>query len=564
MKSTILMVLAVCGGLALATPPVLSNVRASQRAGTKLVDIYYDAADADGDLLKVRVEISDNDGVKYSVPARTFTGDIGEGVRPGSSRHIVWDAGTDWDGEYSDRMRVKVFAIDAKGFPGMEWGNEVPPGGFLLGQDGGVEGAGESQHVSVPWSFWLSKYEVTNQQYCDFLNAALATGIIGRNGASNVYATASMPAGYACPVDTLLCWVGDDWGIRWSVNNFEVVSGRGDRPAIATWYGAMAFCRFYGYDLPTEAEWEKAARGPDHDDQDEHVLYPWGNTTASASYASTTYKSSIDYGIYTGSDKKNLALGNVSGSALGASGYGVHGMIGNGAEWTRTDSSGSVGDYPLTESLKARRQLPFAAIDRVVKGKGGDAIYKRNVVDPAQWYLGEYDYSDWCYKYYLTGFRPVRRTAGVADSVITREVYEDFETLTADAVTFTHGGKTWRTDYSDYGTYNEYKLFGTTVGVNNGRGVGNPPGDSYSFSLYLPSLNGSLCLIRLKARNFDGWACSISCGSDLGNAGYVELPAYMPEFRTVEIPVLIGASGYYLDIPQKVNVDEIELWTIAK
>jgi hypothetical protein len=38
-----------------ATPPEVANVRASQRADTKLVDIYYDAMDADGDLLKIRL-----------------------------------------------------------------------------------------------------------------------------------------------------------------------------------------------------------------------------------------------------------------------------------------------------------------------------------------------------------------------------------------------------------------------------------------------------------------------------------------------------------------------------
>ncbi len=83
--------LAVCAN----TPPAITNVRASQREGTKLVDIYYDAADADNDLLKVRIEISDNDGAKYSVPAFSLTGDIGEGIAPGTGKHIVWDAGTD-------------------------------------------------------------------------------------------------------------------------------------------------------------------------------------------------------------------------------------------------------------------------------------------------------------------------------------------------------------------------------------------------------------------------------------------------------------------------------------
>ena len=152
MKSIIASVLLASGMVVFATPPEISNVRASQRSDTKLVDIYYNVVDADGDLLKVRVEISDNDGVKYSVPAFSLTGDIGEEVVPGTDKHIVWDAGADWDGEYSDKMRVKVFAIDAKGFPGMEWSNEVKPGGFLLRQDGGAEGAGESQHVNIEWS----------------------------------------------------------------------------------------------------------------------------------------------------------------------------------------------------------------------------------------------------------------------------------------------------------------------------------------------------------------------------------------------------------------------------
>ena len=75
--------LAVCAN----TPPAITNVRASQREGTKLVDIYYDAADADNDLLKVRIEISDNDGAKYSVPAFSPTGDIGEGITPGTGKH---------------------------------------------------------------------------------------------------------------------------------------------------------------------------------------------------------------------------------------------------------------------------------------------------------------------------------------------------------------------------------------------------------------------------------------------------------------------------------------------
>src|SRR5436309_989258 len=58
-----------------AAAPVVTNVVAAQRSGTKLIDIHYDVFDADGDLLKVRVEISQNGGTSYSVPAVSLSGD---------------------------------------------------------------------------------------------------------------------------------------------------------------------------------------------------------------------------------------------------------------------------------------------------------------------------------------------------------------------------------------------------------------------------------------------------------------------------------------------------------
>lgn len=546
----------ICASIAMGALPVVSDVRASQRENTKLVDIYYTATDADGDLLKVRVEISDNDGVKYSVPAFSLTGDIGDGVTPGLNKHIVWNAESDWDGEYSDKMRVKVYVSDAKGFPGMEWSNEVKPGGFLLGQDGGAEGSGASRHVNVKWSYWIGKYEVTTRQYCEFLNAAFASGIVARNGTESVCATERMPATYGCPIDAILCNIGDDWCIRWNVNNFEVVAEREDIPAVVTWYGAMAFCRFYGYDLPTEAEWEKAARGPDHDDQDEHLIYPWGNMCSSL-------QAYIDSAP---SYSKLSSLEPVASHETQINKYGLCGVVGNAAEWTRSCAEEAIEDYPAAETLMIDRQLPYVRRERVVKGVGSMGLYYRKALDEGEIYCATNDYWHGCY--FFIGFRPVRRGSDAEDVSLTCEVSENFDTIEKAQRTFSRAGKTWKTEYSDwtdpfYDQSDDYKFFNPTVGVGGSGGVAAST-TGYRATLYLPKTNGSLCFVRLKAKNSFSYACSVRCDSSFGVAEYVDLPAYMSSFRPIQIPVVKDADEYALAIDEKLVFDEIELWTIPK
>lgn len=542
--------LAVAGVL-VAAPPEISNVQASQREGTKLVDITYDAADADGDLLKVRVEISDNDGKTYSIPAFSFTGDIGEGITPGTGKHIVWDAGTDWDGEYSDLMRVKVFAIDAKGFPGMEWGNEVPPGGFLLGQDGGAEGSGPSRHVNIPWSYWMGKYEVTRQQYCDFLNAALVTGVVYRDGTTAVRASDTMPPDYACPIDSLLCDIGDDECLRWNVNNFEVVDGLGNYPMIVTWYGAMAFCRFYGYDLPTEAEWEKAARGPDHDDEDEHLLYPWGNEISSS------------YAAYSGDDsaptfaQKPVGYYNGNQTPIGpdtVNGYGLYDVIGNAAEWTRTQNC-ETETYPQQESLFALCNSPYFLENQIVKGLASDATHKRAAYSRTETkvYLrinGEY-------RDVFFGFRPVRRH-NVEDVVATCVVSENFDTWPLKTI------NNMKTIVVSTG---EWKISSYTyvadVGVDGSRGLRLSDVGAY-FSL--PALDDQICFVRVKVKNPQGGSASFCVQCSKGSGANVTIPAYTDIFKTVTLQTLVNGEDY--EIRGRMNsgliIDDLEIWTVPR
>ena len=527
----------IMAGALVAAPPEISNVQASQREGTKLVDITYDAADADGDLLKMRVEISDDDGKTYSIPAFSFTGDIGEGIAPGTGKHIVWDAGVDWDGEYSDLMRVKVFAIDAKGFPGMEWGNEVPPGGFLLGQDGGAEGSGPSRHVNIPWSYWMGKYEVTRQQYCDFLNAALVAGLVYRDGTTSVHASATMPPDYACPIDALLCNIGDKECLRWNVNNFEVVDGLGNYPMIVTWYGAMAFCHFYGYDLPTEAEWEKAARGPDHDDEDEHLLYPWGNEISSSYAAYNVYK---PVGYYNG-NQTPIGPDTING-------YGLYDVIGNASEWTRSrksmsDTEFTIESYPQQETLYTARHWPHAWSNRIYKGAtNGAALYKRNSNEATK----------------LNGFRVVRRH-NADDQTATCSISENFNAWPQKT---SSGTMTITTATGEWGIGSSGRI--TNEGVDGSLCLWANGG----VHLTPPPLKGQICFVRVKVKNMYGEARSLWVEGGNERSNPVSIPAVTETFTTVTAQAPMNSDSedtrYFIYLENGLVIDDLEIWTVPR
>ena len=97
--------------LSVQAAPLVSNVVGAQRAGTKLVDITYDLADDDHATLSVTIKISQDAGATWDVPCTSLSGDgIGPEVAPGKGKSIVWDAGADWNGQWSDQMLVEVTA----------------------------------------------------------------------------------------------------------------------------------------------------------------------------------------------------------------------------------------------------------------------------------------------------------------------------------------------------------------------------------------------------------------------------------------------------------------------
>lgn len=140
-----------------------------------------------------------------------------------------------------------------------------------------LDNAQPSRKVNLP-GFYIDKYEVTNEQYKKFVDAT----------------------GYKTPQ-------------HWEGKNFP--SGKGKHPVVwVTWEDANAYAKWAGKRLPTEAEWEKAARGTDG------RFFPWGNKFERR--VSNTDETGKGETTAVGSYKK------------GVSPYGCFDMAGNVWEWT--------------------------------------------------------------------------------------------------------------------------------------------------------------------------------------------------------------------------------------
>ncbi len=163
---------------------------------------------------------------------------------------------------------------------------KVPQGSFLYGDD--------KTRVVIDHDYWIDKYPVTNEKYQAFLSAG----------------------GY----DNKQYWSDDGW--EWITKNTITVPeywndekwNKPDYPVVGvSYYEAESYAAWVGKRLPTEQEWEKAARGEDG------RQYPWGEE--------------FDKNRCICSERSKLQTAPVTKHPNGVSPYGCYDMVGNVWEW---------------------------------------------------------------------------------------------------------------------------------------------------------------------------------------------------------------------------------------
>ncbi len=224
----------------------------------------------------------------------------------------------------------------------------VAAGPFVRGTNDVVYGDVGPVRTLLLDAFWMDVYEVTVDQYAQCVRAQACTE--PQSGGD-------------------LNWGRPDRGLH-PINGVN-------------WMQAVAYCKWVGKRLPTEAQWEKAARGADG------WTFPWGEEKASCERAVMD-----DDGYGCGKD----STWEVGAMPSGVSPYGVHNMAGNVSEWT-ADWYGV--DY-YGRAPECNPQGPSSGSKRVVRGESWYDDF-----DAGQSFSRRLELSPWEFHYGL-GFRCAR------------------------------------------------------------------------------------------------------------------------------------------------------------
>jgi len=260
----------------------------------------------------------------------------------------------------------------------------IPAGEFEMGDHFGVGNSDELPlHDVFIDSFYMDIYEVTNEKYCEYLTSAYSQGLI------EVISGIVYKKGDTEPYCDTYSY-DDNSRIHWDGSAFSITTGKEDHPMLlVSWYGAAAYanwlsteegrtpsydldtweCTFGagGYRLPTEAEWEYAARGGNHNP---YYKYPWGDTIDGSK---ANYQNSNDTyeGILPETTPVGYYDGNQTPSGVDmANGYGLYDMAGNIYEWCNDWYDGTYYQWCVDHGIYYNPKGPSSGISvfRVVRG----------------------------------------------------------------------------------------------------------------------------------------------------------------------------------------------------
>jgi len=314
-----------------AAAPIVSNITAQQQAWPLMdVDIYYDLYDADGDSNYVHVGITTNSGALYNVVTTNFSGDVGHGILPGEGKHIVWNAAGDLPQYSSSTVRVKI-TVDDRVPTDMVL---IPAGSFNMGDtfDEGFDRELPVHSVYIS-AFYMDKYEVSYTLWTNVHAWALA----------NDYSFDNAGSGKASnhPVQTINWYDCVKWCNARSEKEGRIPCYYTDESKTTIYKTGQANIsndwvkwEANGYRLPTEAEWEKAARGGAAGHR-----FPWADADT-ITHSRANYDSRSDYSYDVSSTRGNhpdystgaTPFTSPAGS-FAPNGYGLYDMAGNVGEW---------------------------------------------------------------------------------------------------------------------------------------------------------------------------------------------------------------------------------------
>ena len=312
----------------------------------KVLTVTYNLTDAkQGQTFDVSLFYRINNSGWATIANSQLQGDVGTDLTAGNNKTITWiptSYGVDIDGTLQFKVKAKIHNP-----PPTQTDNNnantpdnmvfVQGGTFQMGSNN-VDSDEKPVHSVTVSSFYISKYEVTNEEFIVFLNA------------KNVSSSGSYNGNELIDMDDTDCAIGYSNGKFY----FKGSSSADNKkcPVIeVTWYGANEYCKWLSqttgktYRLPTEAEWEYAAGG---------------GSSSRTKWAGTNYKLFLrSYAWYrSNSGSKTHPVGTKSPNSLG-----IYDMSGNVWEWC----SDWYGSY--SSSSQTNPQGASSGSSRV--GRGG-------------------------------------------------------------------------------------------------------------------------------------------------------------------------------------------------